>query len=225
MFRTFVDIIINYRFWTFIFILIIVHISCTYQAPITKWEDGIIPYYLSGEFSTQDLDNISEAMRSWEGVCGVKFEKVTPRSSAYEIMRVSQNVWFSTIGENNSECYMLFHGNVGEDIDVIIHELGHCLGLAHEHQRPDRDIYVTIVWDNILPAKKYNFDIIDNPLIDEEDYEYDYGSVMHYTPVSFSIDGSETIIPKDEDAVVERNGISYIDAERARAIYGPPFQD
>ena len=167
------------------------------------------------------MDDIEEAMESWEGVCGVRFEMVTPRSSAYEIKHVSQNVWFSTIGENNSQCYMLFDGSY--HVDTIIHELGHCIGLAHEHQRPDRDKYVYIYWENILPVKQYNFEIIENPLIEEEEFKYDYHSIMHYSPTSFSVNGNITIEAIDGSSIYRTGGITKIDAAKARSIYGHPL--
>ena len=34
------------------------------------------------------------------------------------------------------------HGN-------IVHEIAHSLGFFHEHSRPDRDNYVSILWDNV----------------------------------------------------------------------------
>jgi hypothetical protein len=207
-----------------IIVIIIFSLSCTFDFTIGPWEDGIIPYYLKGEFSAQDIQNISDAMASWENVCGVRFKKVSPRSSAYCIIRVSQQVWESSIGENNSQCHMLF-GRSYSDIDVIIHELGHCLGLVHEHQRPDRDLYVNIIWDNILSGKEFNFDIMDNPLYIEQNYAYDYLSIMHYARYAFSINGSPTIIAKDSNIIDPSKGITDLDAAHAREIYGPPLEN
>lgn len=205
--------------------VLLIFASCSYDFTISPWEDGRIPYYLKGEFSDTDVANIREAMDAWESVCGVRFDKVSPRSGAYKITRVNANEWLSSIGENNSECQMIF-GRYYSDVDVIIHELGHCLGLMHEHQRPDRDEYVIIVWSNILRGKEYNFDIIDNPLYVEQDFAYDYNSIMHYAPKSFSRNGLATIVPVDGLSVIDpSNSITELDAAKARAIYGPPLEN
>lgn len=213
------------RILRIILILYITSVSCQYEAVIGPWKDGIIPYYLVGYFSNEELEALDTAMQAWERICGVKFQLVLPRSGAYEIRKDTADTdWNSSIGENNVLCFM----NFGESSDTsghLKHELGHCLGLVHEHQRPDRDMYVRIIWDNILPEYEYNFKIYNNPLIVEEDYQYDFQSIMHYYSSGFSIDGGPTIIPIDRAIEIERNEeITDIDVLKVVSIYGPPLE-
>ena len=74
-----------------------------------------------------------------------------------------------------------------------VHEIGHSTGLWHEQSREDRDTFVTINWANIDPPQKHNFD---QQITDGDDVgPYDYGSIMHYGPTAFSINGQPTITP------------------------------
>lgn len=197
-------------------------IACTFEYSIGKWENGKINFFISGNFSEEDINNIDLAMKTWEDVCGVQFEEVTPRSSAYQIIYVNDYEWSSSIGENNSKCRMEF-GDGGDPVEHIIHELGHGIGLLHEHQRPDRDQYVQVFYNLIIPAYKFNFDIRDNPLYKEEDFGYDYHSVMHYPPRSFGINNAITIKSSGEE--ISRIGtITDLDAAKAKAIYGSPLE-
>ncbi len=65
---------------------------------------------------------------------------------------------------------------------TIVHELGHMLGMRHEHSRSDRDSYVKICINNVVDDATGNFDI-------ESDIEalspYDYTSNMHYRVSTF----------------------------------------
>lgn len=40
---------------------------------------------------------------------------------------------------------------------IIQHEFLHALGFWHEHTRPDRENYITILWDNIIPGEYVKF--------------------------------------------------------------------
>lgn len=208
-----------------IIIVSISSISCSFENSIVEWEDGEIPYYLSGDFSNEDIENLVRSMEMWENACGVRFIEVTPRSYAYEIIRIHEkNCWASSIGENNVNNHMFFCDSA-DSLNHILHELGHCIGLLHEHQRPDRDTYVMVLWEKILPEYENNFIIRDNPLIIEQNFSYDFKSVMHYHSRGFSIDGSETIIPLDGSVIERSNTLTIKDVEKGVSIYGPPKSD
>ena len=72
---------------------------------------------------------------------------------------------------------------------TFVHEFLHAYGLYHEHNRPDRDDYVEIKWDNIIKKWQYAY----NKCKSCETYNvpYDGRSVMHYHPWGFAIDNSK----------------------------------
>lgn len=77
---------------------------------------------------------------------------------------------------------------------TITHELGHTLGLVHEQQRSDRDSFVTILSNNIIPGAEGNFIILTNS---QNHGAYDFLSVMHYArnalPISNTLDTIEPL--------------------------------
>ncbi|XP_074660387.1 zinc metalloproteinase nas-1-like [Tubulanus polymorphus] len=80
---------------------------------------------------------------------------------------------------------------------TILHEFGHALGLVHEHQLPDRDEYLNILYENVEPDWAIWFKRIESNLVLQYEVPYDYRSIMHYGITAFSANGKQTIQAKD----------------------------
>ena len=59
-----------------------------------------------------------------------------------------------------------------------LHEFYHALGAGHQHNRPDRDDYITVIFNNIDSQGQDQFDILDPA--DVHGTDYSYRSSMHY---------------------------------------------
>ena len=98
-------------------------------------------------------------------------------------------------------------GGVVANNGLYVHELGHALGLHHEHTRQDRDTYVTVNWFCIQSGQSHNFEKkLGIPL-----GAYDPTSVMHDRTNTF-LAGSffcrSTLIPKPGVTIAPSNGLS-----------------
>ena len=83
-----------------------------------------------------------------------------------------------------------FRGCFESGLTIPVHELVHTLGFVHEHTRPDRDKFISINFDNILPGKKKNFekktqgnsDFFEKGVVERKNTPYDVLSLLHYGP-------------------------------------------
>ncbi|MFK8075511.1 MAG: M12 family metallopeptidase [Granulosicoccus sp.] len=160
------------------------------------WVDGVIPYRLDPTLPQHSVDAINSAIAHWNKVAGITFKSID------EVAGEQRSIKDSVLFKNNAGCASWVGRQGGEQqvwvgpnctTGSVMHEIGHVLGLEHEHTRPDRDQHITIHWENISADKTHNFDIA-TPASTTLG-EYDYGSIMHYGRYNFSFAGQPTITP------------------------------
>ncbi len=115
----------------------------------------------------------------------------------------------------------LIGGAINCNVGVLLHEMGHSVGLWHEQSRSDRNTYVTVAYQNIIRSLKDNFD---QELDNAQDLGlYDYRSAMHYHPFAFTRNGDPTIesIPA---GIPMTNTVGYTegDVDSIKRLYGVP---
>ncbi|OED38305.1 hypothetical protein AB833_20345 [Chromatiales bacterium (ex Bugula neritina AB1)] len=156
------------------------------------WPNGVVPYYINTDLSDSVVEKIQSAIDHWNSIGAVTLVERTQLNSALYpdyIDFVDANRCASWIGYQATGPQKIYTGDYCS-AGSMIHEIGHALGLLHEHTRPDRDNFVRIHWDRIETDMELNFEIISGGVALGS---YDYGSIMHYGPTFFSNDGRPTI--------------------------------
>ena len=108
-------------------------------------------------------------------------------------------------------------------VGTVVHELGHVVGFFHEHQRSDRDKFIFIETDNVMPDSIDQFDkmnLLENRIL----VPYDYYSVLHYGSSAFSKrPGLVTMKPKTPGVtlleVYQKYGLSEADILSVNKLY------
>ena len=103
-----------------------------------QWPNGstLTVYFMGGDSTQQAM--VREIMPEWSKHANIRFNFTTNPGSQVRISFDPYDGAWSYIGLDNLEIPV--HAatlNLGwVDKSVILHETGHCLGLAHEHQNP-----------------------------------------------------------------------------------------
>lgn len=101
------------------------------------------------------------------------------------------------------------------------HQLGHALGLPHEHLRPGRDEFLAVNVDAIRESEMEALSWVKE--FEEGDDGYDILSLMHGPPLAYTRDGNLTLLPYDPRQVSlmgQRMGFSNKDVSRLAGLYG-----
>ena len=145
-----------------------------------RWTNGIVYYVFDAAVSSTNRQNWRDAAAAWSAVAPLTFTEGTG---------IGNYIYVQNGSGNNSYVGMIGGRQVMNILSwtykyAIAHEIGHALGLIHEHQRSGRDSYVTINYSYIQNGYEYAFAIVGSTNYGA----YDFDSVMHYNKCAVSTD-------------------------------------
>ena len=189
------------------------------------WDFGVIPYEFTSGYSAAQRDLIRSAMERWSRATPLQFVPRTTQTGFLSIVTTVPTGCSAPVGQTTRGVGLTVNlPSVCLTDRIIAHELGHAVGLYHEHQRADRDNYVTIDLSNIPTSQHFSY--IKYTLIPIG--PYDLGSVMHYDHLSGAINRTQsTIIPHDASWLtrIGVGDISEIDEYYVTNLYNQQLSD
>ncbi|MBO0361130.1 M12 family metallopeptidase [Hymenobacter sp. BT186] len=166
------------------------------------WPKATLYYTIAPALPANLRQNITEAIKHWRTVTPIKFVERTTEPDYVKFVEGGS----PTIGASSVGCVGgMQHLKLGNKTSkrVAIHEIGHALGLFHEHIRPDRNKYIDVIWANISNKNQQHFKNLKGTIHGP----YDFKSRMHYAANARAIDLKKpTMVPKDGASVIDNDG-------------------
>lgn len=204
-----------------------------YLWPATYDQNGdvtnvFIPYTVKtgGWFrglGTSDKQTIREAADVIAKHTCIRFVERTNQADYIEFYEDSKSFCQSYIGKKGGK-QLLSLGEGCKNRGHVTHELVHALGFFHEHTRPDRDKFVSILWDNIKSDHVKQFEMRTRGEVTTLGQSYDFQSIMHYSNKEFSSNGGDTIqaIADPSMQLGNLNTLSAVDVLQINLLYRCP---
>ena len=172
--------------------------SSASQTGVSKWTGGIVYY----AFDASVIENATvkhrtatlDAMAEWATFANLTFIPRVAQAN-YILIKDVPGLGGGVAALGMAGGAQQFDiGSNAWNRGTLIHELGHTLGLIHEHQRSDRDTFVTINFSNV-PGGLGDGNFIRIPTSTNNGL-YDFLSVMHYARKTLAVNPAiDTITP------------------------------
>ena len=163
-----------------------------------RWENAVVPVLIDASIYSNgkgpEVHAALEEFNTRSVLC------MKPRTTERDYVRIVFSTELlgagsSKVGKQGGEQILLL--GKGASKGTVIHELLHAAGFYHEQNRDDRDEFIQIFMDNVIPEARDNFQKEGGMKIGG----YDFCSIMHYSGKAFldpsNPDGSTIICIKN----------------------------
>lgn len=199
-------------------------------AVFTKWPNGNVPYFFAGtNWTAAEKNAFRQAMTSYSNVAQITFSERT-QAGPYVVTLQKMPpaggcgvAGSSTVGWISSPNIKIAPDQAS-NLMVLRHELGHTLGFAHEHSRPERDRFIRLNLANVIPGLRDQFSIFTGPIITRG--PYDIKSIMHYksystAPAGCSVyDPTKPMLTTINGGAILNTDLSTLDVQGVAKAYG-----
>lgn len=186
-------------------------------ASFSRWPQGRVYYTIANNMGGINKNKIINAVKEYNTKTNVQW---IPRSNQNDYVEFifgssSGSDGWAHIGKRGGKQNVSLDQNIS--LGSVIHEMGHSIGLYHEHTRADRDQHVKILWHNIMNNQTSNFTKYSSGT---DIGPFDIKSVMMYWPNSYSKNGLPTIVKANGDNFTyTRNGFTPGDISTINTAY------